>query len=228
MTCKPCSSFAKNGRSEHTYRLTPGERRPMISRWIRTWDARYLAPLVSGLQNAGITPNALTLLGLASEAAAGVLVALDRWVVAVGLLVAGQIFDSLDGELARLRGDASPAGAFLDSVCDHYGDLAVYLGLLWHSLQIASCPDAVLIMVALFGSVFGSHVRSRAGMAGVDTKRVGIFTRFERSLVLAAGILTNQVMWALWALAIVNNFSALKRIVYTMKASQNRSGTAAG
>jgi phosphatidylglycerophosphate synthase len=198
----------------------------MISRWIRTWDAQYLAPLVAGLQRIGITPNTLTLLGLASGAAAGLLLVLDRWIWAAGLLLLGQVFDSLDGELARLRGDASALGAFLDSVCDHYGDLAIYLGLLWHGLRAGSHLEAILVILAMFGSVFGSHVRSRAGTVGVDTKRIGLFTRFERSLVLIAGILANQPTLALGVLAVVNNFSALQRIVYTMRAWRERSETA--
>src|SRR5512141_2185987 len=100
----------------------------MISRWIRTWNAQYLAPLAAGLNRAGISPDSLTLLGLAAVAASGLLLGLEHWGWAVALLLLGQVFDSLDGELARARGQATPYGAFLDSVCDHYGDLAVYLG----------------------------------------------------------------------------------------------------
>jgi hypothetical protein len=72
--------------------------------------------------------------------------------------------------------------------------------------------------------VFGSQVRSRAGMLGIDTKAVGIFTRFERTLVLIVGILVNQLTIALWILAVLNNLSALQRIVYAVRASQRRSG----
>ncbi len=198
----------------------------MISRWIRTWNSRYLAPLVGFLAEAGVRPDTLTLLGLAAEVLAGVLLALNGWGWALAMLLLGQIFDSLDGDLARRCGNDSPFGGFVDSICDHYGDLAVYLGLLWHSLQLAARVDVILIAVALFGSVFGSHVRSRAGMAGVDTRRIGLFTRFERTLVLAAGILLNQLSIALWVLAILNNFSALQRIIYTVRAARGRSEAA--
>jgi phosphatidylglycerophosphate synthase len=195
----------------------------MISRWIRTWNAQYLAPLAAGLNRAGISPDALTLLGLAAVAASGLLLGLEHWGWAAALLLLGQVFDSLDGELARARGQATPYGAFLDSVCDHYGDLAVYLGLLWHSLQVSSTADIVLITLALFGSVFGSHVRARASLLGVDTRWAGLFTRFERSLVLIVGILANQITVALAVLALLNNFSALQRIVQTMRASRRGS-----
>ncbi len=200
----------------------------MISHWIRTWNSRYLAPVVSYLAIAGIRPDTLTLAGLASEVVAGVLLALNHPGWALAWLLLGQVFDSLDGEMARHCGTAGPLGGFLDSICDHYGDLAVYLGLLWHSLHVPAQTDIILIVVALFGSVFGSHVRSRAGMAGIDTRRVGAFTRFERTVVLAAGILLGRLSLALWVLAILNNFSALQRIFYALRAVRGRSEAVQG
>ena len=76
--------------------------------------------------------------------------------------------------------------------------------------------------------VFGSHVRSRAGMAGIDTRRIGWFTRFERTLVLVLGLLLNRVSIALWLLAILTNFSALQRVIYTVRAGRSRSEAAGG
>jgi archaetidylinositol phosphate synthase len=200
----------------------------MISRWIRTWNGRYLAPLVDYLARAGVHPDTLTLTGLGAEVVAGLLLAINQPGWALAWLLLGQVLDSLDGELARRRGTAGPLGGFVDSICDHYGDLAVYLGLLWHSLQAPAGTDIILIAVALFGSVFGSHVRSRAGMAGIDTGRVGIFTRFERTVVLAAGISLGRVSIALWVLAVLNNFSALQRIVYAVRAAHGRSEAVRG
>ncbi len=200
----------------------------MISRWIRTWNVRYLAPLVSYLAERGVRPDTLTLLGLAAEIVAGLLLAVNWWGWALGMLLLGQVFDSLDGELARRCGTAGPLGGFVDSICDHYGDLAVYLGLLWRSVQVDARVDIILIAVALFGSVFGSHVRSRAGVAGIDTQRIGWFTRFERTAVLAAGILFNHISIALWVLAGLNNFSALQRVIYTVRAARRRSEAAQG
>ncbi|MGE5073435.1 MAG: CDP-alcohol phosphatidyltransferase family protein [Anaerolineae bacterium] len=184
----------------------------MMSRWIRTWNGKYLAPLLRGLQSLGVSLDALTLLGLLAELAAGALLAIGQWGWAPAALLLGQVLDSLDGELARVQQNATAFGGFLDSICDHYGDLAVYLGLLWYLLRAEQPLGVVLVALALFGSVFGSHVRSRAGMAGIDTKDVGLFTRFERTAVLLLGILLNQIIIALAVLAIFANFSALQRI----------------
>lgn len=195
----------------------------MLSRWIRTWYGGILAPSLHGMQRLRVSPNALTIAGLAAQILAGLLFAANQFMWGLAALLVGQAFDTYDGELARLSATASPLGGFLDSVCDHYGDLAVYLGLLWQSLASSAHTQTVLIVLALFGSVFGSHVRSRAGMAGVDTKQVGIFTRFERTLVIVAGILLHQLTIALWVLAAFTNLSALQRVVYTLRAARRDS-----
>ena len=45
------------------------------------------------------------------------------------LLAVFGLFDTLDGELARLQGTESPQGAFLDSVTDRMKEILVYVGL---------------------------------------------------------------------------------------------------
>jgi phosphatidylglycerophosphate synthase len=161
----------------------------------------------------------LTVAGLGAVIVAGVFFAAGRLALGAGMVLLGGFLDSLDGELARLEGGPSPFGGFLDSICDHCGDFAMYLGLLWLYLQHNALSEIMLIFVALFASVFGSHVRARAGMAGIDTKTVGIFTRAERTLVLVAGLLLDKVVIALWILAIFNSFSALQRVIYTFRLS---------
>ncbi len=200
----------------------------MLSRWIRTWYDGVLSPFVWAFEKIGITPTELTIAGLLAHVLAGVLFGLNEMGWGLAALLLGQAPDTFDGLLARATGDSSPFGSFLDSVCDHLGDFAVYLGLLWHFLGMNRYIEVLLIVVALFGSVFGSHVRSRAAMAGIDTKAVGAFTRFERTLVIAVGILVNQLTIALWVLAIFNNFSAVQRILYALRATRGKPHSAQG
>ncbi len=194
----------------------------MLSRWFRTWYGKILSPLLWGLRKVGATPDMLTIGGLLAHVIAGILLGLGELAWGLVALLVGQALDTLDGELARASASTSSFGGFLDSICDHLGDFAVYLGLLVHFLSLNRHIEVVLIAIALFGSVFGSHVRSRAGMVGIDAKAIGVFTRFERTLVLAIGILINQLTIALWILALLNNFSALQRIVYAVRAAHGR------
>lgn len=192
----------------------------MLSRWIRTWYGKILNPLLWALHQMGATPDMLTIGGLAAHVIAGVLFGLGQLGWGLAALLFGQLLDTLDGELARTRALATPFGGFLDSICDHLGDFAVYLGLLAYCLSLNRNTEVLLIAVASFGSVFGSHVRSRAGMVGIDAKAIGVFTRFERTLVIAIGILINQLTIALWVLAILNNFSALQRMLYAVRSAR--------
>ncbi|HLO18381.1 MAG TPA: CDP-alcohol phosphatidyltransferase family protein [Anaerolineales bacterium] len=194
----------------------------MISRWIRTWYGAVLRPLLHFIARIGITANMLTIASLCVVIIAAILFAFGKIVLGAWILLLGGFLDGIDGELARVSGIKSPFGGFLDSICDHCGDFAIYLGLLLLSLQNNSIIDVILIFVASFASVFGSHVRSRAGMVGIDTKTIGIFTRAERNLVLIVGILICRTTLALWVLAIFNSFSALQRVVYTIYASRQR------
>lgn len=197
------------------------ERVQMLSRWVRTWYAKPIEPLILFLAKLGITPNALTVSGLLFVVIAGILLALGQSTLALFALVFGAFLDGIDGRLAQAIGRESALGAFLDSICDHLGDLAIYLGLLWTYLQANAALEIVLILLALFGSVFGSHVRSRAGMVGIDTEEIGIFTRFERMLVLIGGLLVGETSIALGILAIFNNLSAVQRVIYSIRAYQS-------
>jgi phosphatidylglycerophosphate synthase len=130
---------------------------------------------------AGITANQLTIAGLILAVISGVLIAGDQMVAAGLLLLLSGTLDALDGELARQGGSDSPFGAFVDSIADHYGDFAVYLGIAWSMIAGGDPLTAMLTIVALFGSVVGSHIRSRGGMMGLETKDVGVFTRADGS-----------------------------------------------
>ncbi len=201
----------------------------MVSRWIRNWSPRLVRPVIQALLRLGVTPNQLTAGALVAAWLAGA-AAGAGWLPLAGILILlGGTLDALDGELARQGHQESRLGPFIDSIADHYGDFAVYLGLTgWALAQEPVQPVIILLaMTALFGSVFGSHVRSRAGMLGMDTKTVGIFTRLERNLVFFLGLVTRQVLIMLVVLAVLNNLSAFQRVIYTLRAADQQPKPAA-
>jgi len=192
----------------------------MLSRWIRTWYSALLKPFLTFIAQLGITANMLTVASLFVAIAAGILLGFNKLILGAWVLLCAGFLDGIDGELARVTGIKSAFGGFLDSICDHCGDFAIYLGLLLLYLQSNAVVEIILIFVALFASVFGSHVRSRAGMVGIDTKIIGIFTRGERIFTLVVGLLIGQETLALWALAILNGFSALQRVIHTIRVTR--------
>jgi len=184
----------------------------MLSRLVRIWSPDLLRPIIRLLMRARITPNQLTLAGLVLAIIAGVLAAIGSLSLAALVLLLSGFLDALDGELARQSDSQTPFGAFLDSISDHYGDFAVYLGIAWQMQRSGEHATVLLTLVAMFGSLVGSQIRSRAGMMGLDTKDVGIFTRAERIIVFVLGLLTGFLMPAIALLAFANNLSALQRL----------------
>jgi CDP-diacylglycerol--glycerol-3-phosphate 3-phosphatidyltransferase len=150
------------------------------------------------------------------------LIVLDRLIPAAGCLILSGLLDSLDGELARRNEREHPGveinrlGPFIDSAADHYGDFAIYFGLAWRAMHLNDPITVYLVLLAMFGSLVGSHIRSRAGMAGVDAKNVGSFTRMERILVLLAGLLSGWIAPALGLLAVLGNLAAIQRFVFVV------------
>jgi archaetidylinositol phosphate synthase len=192
----------------------------MLSRWVRTWYGRLLQPFLLLLASFGITPTILTIGSLLLICISGFALSQNHLEIGGIFLLLGGLLDGIDGELARMTNHATQFGALLDSLSDHCGDFALSLGLLWLYLNNGASIEIVLIFVALFGSMLGSQVRSRAGMVGIETRDVGLVTRFERILLLLIGIFTLHVTIALWILAVLNFIAVLQRIIYVVRVSQ--------
>lgn len=171
---------------------------------------------MSAIGRIPITPNQITVIGVALTFVAAVLVAFGylRW-AGVGLIVAGT-FDILDGALARSSGRAYPYGAFLDSTLDRYSEGAIYIGL---AAYFASTPGPLqrwlllATVAALAGSFLVSYVRARAQSLGF-TCESGIFARPERVVVTVVGLIFGGVVLygVVFLLAILTNLTALQRI----------------
>jgi phosphatidylglycerophosphate synthase len=198
----------------------------MISQWVRTWYGKAVDPTLKWIARLGITANMLTVVSLLVIVLAAILLARGNAMLGACILMVGGFLDGIDGALARVSGEKSSFGAFLDSICDHVGDFAVYVGLLLSPTRSGSNSEIILIFIAMFASVFGSHVRSRARMVAIETRTVGLFTRFERIFLLFICLLIGRVTLALWGLAVFNSLSALQRVAYTIQTYQrNAYGT---
>ena len=74
----------------------------------------------------------------------------------------------------------------------------------------------MLIVCALIGSFLVSYIRARAEGLGLECK-VGLFTRAERVIVLAIGLILNQVSIALWILVVFVYITVAQRLLYLGK-----------
>ena len=181
----------------------------------------FLDPVGGFLNRIGLTPNTMTLLGLAGTTLGAYFLARGNMLWG-GLLVLIMVpIDALDGTMARLRGEAGDFGAFVDSVSDRYSELIILGGLLYYFLTINDQIGVMLSFAAAAGSVLVSYVKARAEGLGY-TAKIGILTRVERYLVLAPSLLFNQPFIGVALIAILANFTALQRIWYVRAQAHER------
>lgn len=195
----------------------------MLSHY-KDWISRRTEPLSKLLFRCRLRPNHLTILGLGVSVLAGLAFAQGRQPLAGFLLILAGLFDFFDGSLARLSGQVTPFGAFLDSVMDRYSDLMVLLGLLLLFIGTGRTPEVLLTMAVLVGTVMVSYTKARAQAIGVSCE-IGLMERPERQICLIVGALFDLLVPALWILAVLVNLTAIRRITYTRWVAQKpRSG----
>jgi CDP-diacylglycerol---glycerol-3-phosphate 3-phosphatidyltransferase len=170
-----------------------------------------LDPLGGFFNRLGLTPNMMTMLGLLGNTIGAYYLARGELMTGGILVVVMTPIDALDGTMARLRGESSDFGAFVDSVSDRYSELIIYGGLLYHFLTVGDRLGGILVFVAAVGSVLVSYVKARAEGLGYGAK-VGILTRVERYLVLAPALVFNQLYIGLGIIAVFANITAIQRI----------------
>jgi CDP-diacylglycerol---glycerol-3-phosphate 3-phosphatidyltransferase len=150
--------------------------------------AKVIGPLVGRLARAGVTPDAITILGTLGAVAG-----------AVGLIATGHLFwgaftvtvfvllDMLDGALARARGGGSVFGAVLDSTGDRAADAAIFGALVWWFSGAGD--NRLLVLLALLCLVLGvltSYIKARAEGVGLAAD-VGVVERTERLILVLVG-----------------------------------------
>ena len=178
---------------------------------------RITDPIVGILSKKGIKPNALTLINLALNIIAAYVIATGHFFLGGVLVLVAGLFDLLDGALARFTKQTTKFGAILDSTVDRISEAALLCGLLiWYLPQEGASLKIVLIFVVLIGSFLVSYIRARAEGLGLQCQ-VGLFTRAERVIVLAIGLLINQVFIALCVLVVFSFITVVQRLVYLWK-----------
>lgn len=170
-----------------------------------------LDPIGVFLNRLGLTPNMITMLGLAGNVVGAIFIAKGNVFMGGLLVLVMWPIDALDGTMARLRGEPGDFGAFVDSVTDRYSELVIFGGLLYYFAIQADFLASMLVFISASGSVLVSYTRARAEALGYSAK-IGTLTRVERYLVLAPGLIFNVPLAAMWIIAILANFTALQRI----------------
>lgn len=198
----------------------------MLDQKIRgSWN-KALAPIGSGLGRIGLTPNAVTLLGVVIQVLVAVKIVEGRLLAAGVVGFVGAMFDGFDGAVARAQGKTTKFGALLDSTTDRLTEALYLLPLAWLygvAPDVAQRDRSWVAAVAMAALVFGflvSYVKARAEGLGFEC-RVGIAERAERMILLILGLLLDLVPVALTILAAASAVTFLQRLLYVRKQSNS-------
>ncbi len=187
---------------------------------------RITEPLKTTLIKSRLKPNTLTWFALAISIIAAGTIATNHLLIGGFLVLLSGLFDILDGALARLTNQATRFGALLDSTFDRISDAVLLLGLLVLYLMSGSTIEMVLIFLALISSFLTSYVRARAEGLGINCP-VGLFTRAERVIILALGLLLNQlykfsIFIALILVVVLGFVTVGQRLIYVWQQTKSQ------
>jgi len=175
---------------------------------VRKTAVYYLTrPAVLLLAKTSITPNTITWFGFLLFVGAAALIVTEHLLAAGFLVLVAGLFDLLDGALARHTNQTTSFGGVLDSTLDRLAEAVLLLGIMILYAREQSVVGVLLAGIALPSSLMVSYLRAKAEALGLECK-VGLFTRPERIIVLALGLLLSSIDYALiTALGIIVLFS---------------------
>lgn len=194
---------------------------PTFTDRLRSLFKGILDPIGAFLNRTGLTPNAITMLGLAGTMIGAYIISQGKMTTGGIVLLASVLVDALDGTMARLRGESSDFGGFVDSVSDRYAEFITFGGLLYFFLAKNDHMGALVTFIATGGSVLVSYVKARAESLNFSAK-VGLLTRVERYFVLIPLLVFNQPFIAVVLIAIFGNVTAFQRITHVRAQGRER------
>ena len=201
----------------------------MISEAIGAGGQRIIDAMVRGLGRSRINPNALTFIGLLINIGCGVLYGYGSFFTAGLLMILANLFDMLDGQVARLSGRVTSYGGFLDSSLDRLSDMVVFVGLMVfyaRDTEFHSTLNVFLAGAGMMGSVMVSYASARAESM-IQKCDVGFLRRPERVVLFIIGALStvpgshnffaNRMPAVLWVLAVGSYWTFAHRMYHTWR-----------
>ena len=202
----------------------------MLGRIVGNGANVIIDAMVRGLASAGVHPNILTTIGVLINVGCGVLFGIGEFFWAGVVLIIANLFDMLDGNVARRTGNVTKFGSFLDSSLDRLSDMVSFLGIMvfyaGNSPQ-HSIVNVILAGVGMIASVMVSYTTARSESLGVKAN-VGFLQRPERIVLLIIGALStwnwdsvnffaNRMPQVLWILAVGSVWTMVHRMYFIWK-----------
>ena len=188
----------------------------------------------------GVAPTILTagnlVLGLATSAAVVALASTSAptWVAGLVALVGWQLayaLDCADGQLARVAGRTSPAGARVDILCDIAVQISLVTAL--SAVAVDQRPSTASWVVALFAGTWmvnlvtsvmqsGPNAGSMVTSTSLPVRLVKLVRDYGAVIFVAGLVLLAVPQWTIWLLlayTVINGGFLVASIGFTMRRS---------
>lgn len=188
--------------------------RPVIDTRVRPRLQGMLGPIGKFLVAIGVTPAAMTTVGLAITIVGAVLIGLGQLVTGALVALLGSALDGLDGTVARASGQVTAKGAFLDAGSDRIGEIASFA-----ALAVAMSGNAralLLIVLSVGGAMLVPYLRAKAESVGLDSPS-GLMGRAERIILFTLGVVTGWIEPMLWIMVVSTWLTAFHRFISTYR-----------
>jgi CDP-diacylglycerol--glycerol-3-phosphate 3-phosphatidyltransferase len=191
----------------------------VLDQKIRVYWDKAMKPVGRSIGRTGISPNAITFLGIVVQGVAAYFITEGRLAVAGIVTIVAGLLDTFDGAVAKALGRTSKFGALLDSTTDRLADALLFGALVWlygvspdvpgrRSLLVAGLALATLVF-----SFLVSYVKARAEGLGYDAK-VGIAERAERLIIIVFGLILDIIPIALGLLLAASVITFFQRLFH--------------
>ena len=176
-----------------------------------------LRAIISACVALRIHPNVLTFVGVIVNFAAAWQFAMGEFITAGFIMLAGNIFDFIDGKVAEATNTKSDFGGFWDSVMDRFSDLSLFVGVMFLYAELGRTDYVMIAAFAMMFSVMTSYTRARAESM-IEKCKVGFMERPERIVLVMIGAFTNRMGAVLWVILVLSVVTVIDRIYFTWRA----------
>jgi CDP-diacylglycerol--glycerol-3-phosphate 3-phosphatidyltransferase len=163
-----------------------------------------------------IHPNILTFAGLLINVAGAVALGQAHFITAGVIMIVANIFDFIDGKVARELHAETKFGGFWDSVIDRFSDIALFFGLIYLYSTLGRTDYVMITAIAMMFAIMTSYTRARAESLILKCK-VGFMERPERIVLFMIGAFTNRMAAVMWVIGVLSVFTVADRIIYTYR-----------
>jgi len=177
-----------------------------------------------------LSPDTVTIVGCVMHIPIAIIIGTQHhYILAAVLLLVFGLFDTLDGELARLQDRSSARGMLLDASTDRFKEVLLYTGIAY-ALALGPHPAYAAFAAAACGaSLSVSYVKAKGEAAVASTKNIphavlnrlfkdGLLTFELRMFALIVGLVINQLAVVAAVIALLASYTALQRLVRISKA----------